>query len=335
MKKSVISVVIATAILGTNSTIAAETSWTDKLEIAGLVEVELGSVSTDGGADESSVTAATVELGISSSINDWTSTEIVLLYEDSGDTPLDVDSATISLANPDSNWSLSVGRTAIPFGIFDTNLVSDPLTLELGETFEDIVMYSIEQNGFSAGAYFFNGDIDETDDEIKSFGAFVSYAMEQESSAFSASLGYINNIGDTDGISAVNDATGSIAEHVAGLSVSINYSTGPFGLIAEYLGASDDFAANTLATTSVAAAPSATNIEAAYSFDLSGKDATVALAVQGSDEASDIGLPENKTLVALSVDLMDNTSLAFELASEEDYAGIETDSITAQLAVEF
>ena len=105
--------------------------------------------------------------------------------------------------------------------------------------------------------------------------------------------------------------------------------------IGEYLGASDIFSANALAGGSAAASPSATNLELAYNFGLSGKEITLAMSVQGTREARDTGLPENKTLLDISIGVMENMSVAFEYANEEDYAGDENNAFTAQLAVEF
>jgi hypothetical protein len=40
-------------------------------------------------------------------------------------------------------------------------------------------------------------------------------------------------------------------------------------------------------------------------------------------------------MAAISHELMENTSIALEYASDEDYAGETTSTVTAQLAVEF
>ena len=96
------------------------------------------------------------------------------------------------------------------------------------------------------------------------------------------------------------------------------------------------------------AEPRAWNLEAGYSFELAGRESTLAVGYQESSEAIALGLPETRTSVALAVALMENTSLAFEWAHDEDYAttdtdavtgaagsGEESDTVTVQLAVEF
>lgn len=310
--------------------------WSRHVEMSGLVEVEAGTTSQESVTDENDITVATVEIALTAGINEWTTTEVVLLYEDSGDTALDIDSATLTLANPESNWSVTAGRTAIPFGVFDTQLISDPLTQEMGEAFENIILFDIESGAVNAGMYFFNGDIQDGGNTTNSFGAFVNYGMTSSVSEFTASLGYLNNIGDADGIStAVNDNGGNLAEHVAGIFVALHYSSGLLTLSGEYISASDDFEVNTLASTSEAASPSAYNLEAAYSFTLSGQKTTMAIAFQGTDEAEAIGMAETKKLLGLSMGVMKNMHMGFEVSSEEDYVGEKTDMMTAQLAVEF
>ncbi len=54
--------------------------------------------------------------------------------------------------------------------------------MELGEARESAVIIGLDFNGLYAGAYAFNGDIDESgdDDEIKCFGLNAGYAFENE-----------------------------------------------------------------------------------------------------------------------------------------------------------
>lgn len=114
-------------------------AWFNKVEISGLVEVEAGHNNPDEGDDSSDVVLATAEIGIAAEINDWVSSEIVLLYEED-ETDLEVDVATVTIANPDGPWYITGGQTYVPFGVFETNLISDPLTLEIGETRESVVL---------------------------------------------------------------------------------------------------------------------------------------------------------------------------------------------------
>lgn len=89
------------------------------------------------------------------------------------------------------------------------------------------------------------------------------------------------------------------------------------------------------------AKPAAYNIEAGYELLLFGKEATVALATQGSSEAQSLGLPESRLLEGVSINIREQTSLSFEWAKSDDYdmadggTGLSTNQYTAQIAVEF
>ncbi|MCB1926206.1 MAG: hypothetical protein KDJ27_21145, partial [Gammaproteobacteria bacterium] len=57
-------------------------SWMQRVEISGAVEIEANHHSPYVGDNTSDVVVATAEIGIAAQINDWTSAEITLLYEE-------------------------------------------------------------------------------------------------------------------------------------------------------------------------------------------------------------------------------------------------------------
>ena len=104
-----------------------EGGWFDAVEIGGMVEV---------GAD------------------------VVLLYEQADD-DLAVDAATITAAPAEVPWQLTAGRHVL--GSFETHPVSDPLTLELGETREIDVQLAAASGGFAGSVFAFDGAADRKD----------------------------------------------------------------------------------------------------------------------------------------------------------------------------
>lgn len=324
----------------TQSTAAASTSkGLGNVTFGGVIEVEATHSEPESGDATNDVAVATVELAIAAPISDWVESEIVLLYEED-DTELDVDTAIISVSDPNAPWFVTAGQFGQPFGRFATNLVSDPLTLELGETYETSLQAGLDIHGFMASAYVFNGDNSKgSDDQIDNFGLDVGYGMERGDMAFSLAMGYLNNLGDTD---AMQDILGdTISDYVDGWFASAAVSFGPMSLIGEYLGAGDNFQASELAWKDGGAQPITWNIEAAYAFQMATKEAQIALGYQGSDEALGLDLPQNRWLLAFSVGIFDNTQLAFEWAHDEAYSkedggsGESTNNFTTQVAVEF
>lgn len=321
MNKKVIFATTAIGSLLLQSSAFAEPSW----ELGGTIEVEYSN-----SEDNSDIAVPTVELGIASEINEHVSGEIVLLYEE-GETELDVDVATITMA-PSETWGFTAGQTYVPFGVYDTNLVSDPLTLEIGETRESALQVDAMIGGLALTVYVFNGETQDDVDEdvVDKLGFNLGYAYESDALNISAAFGYISDIGETD---TIQDSLGTtvVQDYVGGLSISANFSSGPFNIIAEYVTSTDAFDVGELAYNGAGAEPSAMSFEVGYSFN----EMTVALGVQNTEEAEDLGLPEDKVLVAVSKEIMENTSIALEWASEDDYADESTDTVTVQLAVEF
>ena len=304
---------------------AAGDSWFNNVEIGGVIEVEAGFEDPDDGDSESSLTLATAELGIAAQITEMLSGEIVLLYEDDGEEELDVDVAAITLA-PNDSLEITAGQFYVPFGVFESQMVSDPLTLELGETRETAVQAGFGLGPVGVSAYLFDGDATEDGDaKIDNFGLDLALAREDGSFSYAANLGYINDIGDTDGL--IDYAT-DVHDKVAGMSFSLLVNTGPFTVIGEYVGAMDEFDAT-------GEEPSAHNLEFGYAFELAGREAGVAIGVQGTDDAEAVGLPEDVVVAAFAIEIIDGASLAFEYANAEAYDGSETDLITVQLAAEF
>lgn len=314
--------------------------WFRNVEIGGLIEVEVGYSDPYEGDSTSDVTVATVELGIAAQVTDWVAGEITLLYEQD-ETDLEVDVATITIAPPEGPWFVNAGQFYVPFGVFETNLVSDPLTLEIGETRETSVQFGFEGAGASGSVYVFNGDNQKDgDDRIDNWGAVIGYAMESDDFNFAGSICYINDIGDSD---ALHDALGSndVADYVGGWTLSAFIETGPFVIIGEYVSATDAFDPSLIEFNGAGAEPSAWNIEAGYNFLIAGRAAVAAVGYQGTAEALALELPEERVLAAISVEIMERTALSFEWAHDTDYGvgdggtGESADTLTLQLAYEF
>lgn len=304
-------------------------AWFNRVEVGGLVEIEAAKIDEDGASGTDDIVTATVELGIAAQINDWVSSEIVLLYEEESDNDgdLNVDVAMINIADPDANWFVNAGQYYVPFGTFGTNMVSDPITLDIAETSDTAIEAGFGSNGLIASAYVFQGD---REDETGSWGAGLFYETEADNVAFAGHLGYINDILESDGLVDGADAGDFVtaSDEAGAWTLSGELTAGNFIFIGEYIDVSDEVIAGSNRK------PSIYNLEVGYGFGIGEIPATFAIGYQGSDDADGL-LPENKYLTALSLVVMDGTSIAFEYSTEEDYAGTDTDVITGFLGVEF
>ncbi len=319
-----------------------EPTWSDRLTIGGVVEVEANYNDGEQGDDTfnaSDIAVAAVELGVEAEVSDFSSAHVLLLYEDDED--LQVDEAFITLGNTLNNpFYLTAGKMYVPFGNYESQMISDPLTLEIGEAQEDAILAGVEAAGFYASLYGFNGDfVDGGDDVVEHYGANAGYAFEAEAVSFDIGGSWTSAIRDSDGLSgAIIAAPGDevVSDYVDGYAAHLVAGLGPVTLIGEYVGADDD-----LGGAGSNSRISAYNVEAGVFFPLAGRDAYVAVGYQETDEALWAGLAEKRIVTAVAVEIMDGTSLALEWLNEEDYdvadggTGADWDVYTLQLAAEF
>ncbi len=270
----------------------AETHWLDRITFSGAVEFEAGFEWPDPaqgeGEDTSDFSVATVELGVEAQINDYVSGSALFSYEENEDVIID-EALIIIDGGEKCPFDLTAGKFYLPFGNFESHMVSDPLTLDIGEAHETALQVGIESHRFYGSAFVFNGDVDEADeddDHINNFGANAGFTMESDTISLDMGLSYINNLIDADGWGDALEEDLALSGFVAGMGAHAIFTIGPVTLLAEYIAALDDI--EWLDAEGVAInedAISAWNAEAGYGFTLAGKEATVAVGYQGTDKA--------------------------------------------------
>lgn len=307
------------------------------IQVGGLLEAELGFVSDFDETDSSDVTLATFELGIESQVSEKVSASVLLLHEEDEPDSVILDEGIITVSLTDQAY-LSAGRMYVPFGAFETNLVSDPLTLEVGETNESAILVGFESDSIYSSVYMFNGDtitVDggtEDDDTVEHFGASFGYMMESDSFG----VDYISNAVDTD---SLQELAPQVADYVSGIAVHAIVTSGELSVIAEHVQVDQldevDYEGDGASIT-------ATNLELAYGLDWG----TAAIAYQSTAEALALELPETSILIGVSHDIDEATTITVEYAMHEDYAddvtsgtltgsGNDATSLTVQLATSF
>jgi len=303
------------------------------VEISGLAEVEANFTQDAGfvaGTNESDIVLATIELGIDANVSTDVSTHVLFLYEED-ETDLGIDEGTMSVKLGET-MSLTTGKKYVPFGSFDTHMISDPLTLELGETNETVVELGFESGAVAGSVYAFNGDSLKTgeDETIAGFGANIGTNRELAGGELGLGLSYISNLADSD---ALQDLGPDVADTVPAIGFIATWSSGPMTVIGEYVGATTNFSAGDLATAvTTDSQPTATNIEIAYEV---GNGYTVAAGYQATTEAAFAGLPEDGYMLSMATDVAEGASLAVEYSDMNDYSGQSSTNLLLQMAVEF
>ena len=303
-------------------------NWFRKVEVGGLVEIEASHVSSDSGPDSSDLIVSTMELGVITQVNDWVGAEVLLLYEEETDNngDLNVDTAVITLADPDGVWFLKAGQNTLPFGVYPTYMISDPITLELGETNDTALEVGLEHAGVNASVFVFQGD---HNDRADNFGLQLGLSSDGGPLGFRCNLAYLDNLAESDTL--VDAGWITTSDKMPAWIVSAELFSGPFSLLGEYLKATESFA------DAGGEQPAVFNLEGAYRLQIADHIATLALGYQHSRDAANDnwGLPEKRLLGTLKVNLTEGLDSGIELKRDQDYAGAHDTTVTAQLALEF
>lgn len=328
-------------------------AWYNRVEIGGAIELEAVSSKDYAGDRSTEGSLATLEIGLAAPINDTVSAEI-LVENDDGDIVLA--DAFLTFA-PADTVSISAGQQGLPFGVFKTNMISDPMTKELGDTSGVSVVAEIDAGLATVSLFGFDGANEpHGKSRIESYGAAASHSLEQGGFAVDLGVSWINDIGESggqpdliaDGLGGLNANNDEDEENdvfysdtVAGFGASIVVGVADITVIAEYVTATENFQPSESAFREAGAEPSAMGFEVAYGFDLAGSDATLALGYQETDQAVALELPRERVLGALSVGIMENVTLALEWARDDDYSlrdggtAEEADTVTLLLGAEF
>lgn len=355
--------VAAPAIMAFQLTASAEEQAEQKIKFSGSIGLE-GSYNKSepkAGKDvESGGLSASADLGIEVNIEKNVTGFVGLTWEDNDDDSysLEIDEAYLKLGGNDAMpLFFRAGKMYVPFGKFETCMISDPLTLEIGETRGSAAELGVNFAGFYLSGYAFNGaeDIYGEDDKTDNFGGSIGYAYESDSFSIEIGGSYINSLYEAGGLadsigeqrdSFVNEDEDYLAlkDYVPGAAAYLVLKAAGFSLFGEYVVMLDDpefekydNATSTLDTEKYDAMK-AWNIEAGYTFNVAGKETTLGVAYQGVKNAGDM-LPETRYSGVLSVGILEGTTFALQYAQDE-YEKDATDndkasSITAKVEIEF
>jgi len=201
----------------------------------GLIEIEAMVDDNDKDLDSSDITLATVELGLDVDINEYVKGHILLLWEEDDTEPISMDEGTIIFGSP-YGLTLTAGKMYVPFGVFGSHFISDPFTLELGETNESAVLITYEKSIFELSLGAFNGTADQSSENT--VDDWVASITAEPVAGVTIGVSYISDISDTD--AALTGLT-RIRHRTPGAGAFVSASYGRFNLIGEYVGATKRF----------------------------------------------------------------------------------------------
>ncbi len=260
-----------------------------------LVEVE-ASYDKQGDEDRSDVNVSTFEVGLDAQPMEVLRGEAALLWEEGESDSLDVDVAFVEVGGTEAMpVTVSAGRMYLPFGAFNSFMISDPLTLELGETRETSATLFGEWMGFTAWIGAFAGERDDAEDIQNAAAALTWSPMEGLTLGVSA----LSDLGEGGGyLDDFNDmlATGGRVEKAAGISAFLLIERGDWSLSAEYLGATEKLEWTEAEGETTSVRPQAWHVDMAYALNESWR---AAVRYEGSKEFKAVDMPEHQGGAAL------------------------------------
>ena len=318
-----------------------EEGWFDNVWVAGAVEIGAAVEQDYDGKTINGFETATVDVALEAEIDGWVGATAALAMGNGAG--IEVDEAFVTLAPADTPVSIRLGRQRLPFGVYESELISDALAKELGNTGQDAAVLGVKLGGVSASGFLFKGDLDRKGGDtagVRNAGFALGYAMETGEISIGVGVSYINDIGESDTAEeAIAGTAGS--GMVPGGTASLIGSFGGMTAIAEYVTALEDFGADELAHEGGGARPAAWGVEAGYGWEMYGLEVSAAVAWHRSIEAQALGLPESRFLVGFSIGLADGVGLALEYRRDNDYGtgaggtGNAANAATMRLAAEF
>ncbi|NQU46808.1 MAG: LbtU family siderophore porin [Chlorobium sp.] len=307
---------------------AKKSSITKGLTFGGLVEVEANYQDPSDSKATSDLTLATFELGLEATLNPWLTAYGVLLYEQGeNDDNILVEQAYLRMKSESSPLFAEVGRLTQSFGSFESDMISDPMTLELGESkLHASVKTGYEADGLTGSLSVFKGDVQKTDeDSINSLVAALSWQKEVDDFRYGVGASWTNNMADTDGLQD-GFADSKTMDFVGGWSANAMTGYGPFVLRGEYLGACESFADG----ENSGRQPAAWSVEAGYALKV---PLNIAVRYEGAD---DFGTNDSRYGATLGWEVTEDAGLSFEYQRAENKTETaDTDTFTMQLAMEF
>jgi len=212
------------------------------LTISGALEIEANYTDIADRKAESDVSVATALVNFDAAVSDRVKGRIALLHEDGEDQDISIDEAYVELNRPKTaggTLKVTAGRAYLPFGVFASEMVSDPLTLELGETNRNLLLTAWENGKVAVQLGAYNGDYDTTGHDVidNGFAALTVTPAEQ----ISFGVSYLCDLAESNAdLLAGTDPT-LYEKNVSAASANLTLKFAPVTITCEYLGALKEF----------------------------------------------------------------------------------------------
>jgi hypothetical protein len=236
----------------------------------------------------------------------------------------------------------SLGQFYVPFGVYSSVMVSNPLTKTMMRTKARSLLLGFQQQNanvaFYGAVYGFRGD-SHTESVSKINNGGINLGVKWDQATFSKyvfhskiGVGVIANIADSGGMQllngfATNSSTEQLVHRVPAYNVNAKFGIGDsIDIIAEYVTASTSFNPNDMSYNGNGAKPWATDTEIAYSFEAFGRPTSIGAAYSTSTEALSLGIPLKRFALVANTSIWAQTIQSLEFRHDREYAASATAS---------
>ncbi len=303
----------------------AETNYLDNFSTELVMEVEMP---WEKDSSESIVgsTSSKVEFAVDAHPIEGVCGHAVFLWE--GDGSVEVDEATIAVLDV---WAtplyVEVGLKVIPFGVFNSSLISDPIAMELAETKENAIQVGYASELFLLGFGAYNGALDEAgpDNKLDDFFATIDF---QVYNGITAGISWTSDMGEgglEEFFTTLPDTTPY--KNVAGLDLNLSAEFNLFQFDLEYVTALSEW--ENVTTDDSTLKPSSWNAEVACSLS---ENYIMAVRYEGCTDFSD--QPENRYGIAGAYQFREYLSFGLEYLRADFEVADAQNTFTAKLTLE-
>lgn len=297
----------------------------------------------DASSSTTTSDSATLDIEFGYQPCDWFRGDIFITWDD--ETPLEIDEGFVTLGDTETfPLFLTAGKLTLPFGLFETSMISDPLSQEVGEIKTYAVAIGIEWQGLYASTFIYDGSTIDGDDDgrdLKVFGAGAGYLYEQEDVVFMVGGGWVENLPDADSFSEFLDEEHlHLEDRSPGAVVYSLLEYSRLTLFAEYVSALEHIEVIDEDETVDLGRSEAWNAEISYSMEIEDVEAVAALSYGRSNSLGDL-LPKKRLGGCITVFPFPYLKVAVEYLREYDYSvskggtGDEADIVTFQLGLQY
>lgn len=287
-------------------------SWPNNVSFSGLVETEFGTQTDYYDDTGNGISVPAVEFTLEASINKRVRSQITMLYEQDN-TDFGINTAAIEIDMDFTN--LVVGLIDLPFGAYESHMLSSPMTAEIGEIQKSAALFSREFFGIQTSAYIFNGDTDkpsETDDILSVYGLSLRYGSDH----LAIGLDYITDLGESMGF--IQSGIIPNDDH-GGIALSAMFNTENAGLIFEAVTIEESFESEVLNFNNTGAKPQAYHVEAFYDSQFNNKPLGFSIAYANTRDSLALSLPKSRIAIAITHAVYEELLLGFEYNVSADY----------------